>query len=387
MDLGWLSNPAVSGQTVYASGWYGIVALDPVTGDELAADGAPLTSIGDPTVDEECGLVRAHLKDADNMEDYLCAWTTETLVKKYTIDVERYFVAPSPTLGWDSDSAGNVQPAVFAVANDRDLSTAARRAYAVNRSTGVEMWRQDLPAQLNLVGAAYSGGKLFISTLDHRTPVLGTYNHGEVVDILNWGDWTWDFSLRGEGCPVIAEVNGCGVMYFFGAAGSVVALSTEGANPPPQVFPFTVAADPLQIGIQSTSTVMATFVDNKGQPIAEARVSFSCDAGNNQGYLSPTVASTDASGKAVTTYVSGKQQGTVTVTATTPGAAAASVAITVSRGSQPPAVGTIQGTVYDAASKPVKDARVTATEPVTKQATTNSRASAALPACLSVATR
>jgi hypothetical protein len=107
------------------------------------------------------------------------------------------------------------------------------------------------------------------------------------------------------------------------------------------------------------------------QPFAGARVNFSCDAGSNQGSLSPTAVSTDASGKAVTTYFSGNREGTVTVTASTSGAAAASVAIAVRRGSQPPAVGTIQGTVYDAVGKPVKDATVTATGPVTKQVTTN----------------
>jgi hypothetical protein len=369
-------------QTVYASGgWYpsdinagqGIVSLDAETGDELAADRAPGVGPHDPTVDEQYGLVWAGFVDADGMF-CLCAWTTEALVKTHTIDLGGYGVLGSPTLGWGSHSGGIGQPAVFGVADQGGPSTASR-VYAVNRSTGLEMWRKDLPAQVDYVSAAYSGGKLFISTFDRRTLVLDTYNDGKIVDILNWGDWTSWFSPSLEGSPVIAEVNdaegkGHGVMYFFGEDGSVVALSTEGTNPPPQSFYLLVAADPLQIGLQSRSTVTATFVDNHMQPFAGAQVNFSCDAGSNQGYVSPTVASTDANGHAVTTFFSGKREGTVTVTATTSGAAAASVAITVRNGGTP-AVGTIQGTVYDAASKPVKDATVTATGPVTKQVTTN----------------
>ncbi len=101
----------------------------------------------------------------------------------------------------------------------------------------------------------------------------------------------------------------------------IEAWSDIGTDPLPTVFSLSASANPSTIKFNANATVTATFWDvNQNKAIVGATVTFSCNAANTQGYLSPTTDVTDKFGVAHTKFFSKKRTGAITIVPAATGA-------------------------------------------------------------------
>lgn len=321
----------------------GLYARDLITGEPLGSDiGKDVMSV---CADEAAGLVFAQYDDVG--VPWFDAWTAQDAGPGWLQPVRLDHVLPygvPPTLGWV-----NEVPAVFVV-------TAAESLYAVNRLSGEVIYQKAIPGA-GWVPATYAGGKLYVSG-QNGDIFVHDVDSGTRLDTLAANDRSHYY----EASPVVVEIlddtdptrQPQGVMYYWASDGDLVALNRNGTGSI-HTYRLSLEATPRQIGLKSSSSITATFeasANGQWQPIAGALVQFSCDAGNNAGYLDSQAISdtTDAQGQAHTTFFSEKRAGVVTITAETVGASPATVTVSVTKSGgdepPPPSTGSIQGTVY-----------------------------------------
>lgn len=291
-----------------------------------------------------------------------------------------------PTLGWakyspadPTDPDDTLYPAVFVVTGGVD---SVADVYAFRRDKAVDpnkqlLWHTTIPSDA-WVAAVYCGctgpsdlrdGRLYIAT-NNRGADSDDPEHGDtyVLDAFT-GErlrvLATDFlDPLDNACPVIVDVGGTPYMYVLTALGRIMAWKEGGSLPLP-VYKLSVEASPSQISTGASATLTATFVNEAGDPsspdpLAGVTVQFSCDAGANQGYIEPRTVVTDNEGKATTKFYSQNRTGVVNVNARTSNGVVARTTITITKGGgqEPPASGSIQGTVYAANGKPARKATV-----------------------------
>jgi len=304
----------------------GIAALDASNGEPLWwVTGFSVYAV--PSVDEQGGVV--YFSDDRACVLYAYDASLGTYVAAAPLN---WILNAAPSLGWAKDAAGNLHEAVFVITGG-DASV----VYAFDRSTLQPLWQTPLNTGA-WVSAVYSGdqlgGKLYVGGNNGSVYVLDALT-GQVLQT-----WPIGFLLDpGQKCPGIVEVDVGGtptpVMYFLNTDGNIAAWSPDGSGGSPPVFVLTASASPLQIPTNSSADVSATLYQLVGTqqktPIANARVSFSCNAARNGGFVAPTFAYTNSQGVATTKFYSQTRTGPVTVTAGAAGCQPATVMITVKK--------------------------------------------------------
>jgi hypothetical protein len=296
--------------------------------------------------DETSGLVFASYHDTvDYQISLLGAWQTADTAFAWpdAVELDHYLPYGSPpSLGWVQG-----QPATFVITFDESI-------YAIHRTTGEVFYAVHAP-QAGWSPVTYSGGLsggyLYLPGSDQRIYVHDA-DTGQRVHILEAND---DSGWREASPAIVDVVDSAGnergsVVFYRSTIGEITALSTQGVDTLPATYQLSVSAAPVEIGPFSESTITATLVNGNMEPVSGVQIQFSCDAGNNQGYLSSTTAITDTSGQAVTTFRSEKRLGSITITADIAVASPATTTVIVSKPSDDPppsdVVGAIRGTVY-----------------------------------------
>lgn len=366
---------------------YGFLALNAHDGSEAWSRPDIDSALAQCCVDEDAGVVYVH--NTVNGE-WLVACDASSGETLWSAPLDHILNDP-PTLGWAKDGDGNLHPAVFAVTGGVDGEAGV---YAFHRDTGAKLWSTTIPSDAHR-SAVYCGctgandtrpGRLYIATNNNGgfggypyfgdTYVLDAFT-GQRLQVLG----THFFDFLDNYCPVIVNVGGTAYMYVLTDAGEIVAWKQGGQLPLPPVYELSMEASPDQISANASAKVTVTLVDaaaNGAPPVGGVTIQFSSNAAKNQGYVNPTHVDTNELGIATTTFYSQQRTGAVTVTARTPDGRFANTTITITKGGgeEPPASGSIQGTVYYAANgKPAKKATVqlrVGSDPV-RTTTTNPR--------------
>ncbi|RJQ68974.1 MAG: hypothetical protein C4519_22445 [Desulfobacteraceae bacterium] len=101
--------------------------------------------------------------------------------------------------------------------------------------------------------------------------------------------------------------------------GCSAASTSDGTTPPnasgPAVSAITVTATPDSVNFSQTSTIRATVYDSSGGPVSGVSLVFALDQ-PSLAFITPAIATTDATGLATATLTARSQQGNVNVSAT-----------------------------------------------------------------------
>jgi outer membrane protein assembly factor BamB len=236
-------------------------------------------------------------------------------------------------------------PAVFAVTGGNDTKTSV---YAIDRRRGEPaegqrvLWRTEVQTPSDtFASAVYSGGKLYFADHYGRTYELDA-NTGLLCGDLDTGTAWSDPDLTPR---VIVDLSDDpdvpqSVMYYLMSDGYIAAWSESGSTTPREAFILSVEPVSAEIPINSSTTVTATLLDGKSNPIEGAEIAFRCDAESNKGFVSPTSATTDENGVATTTFTSERRTGTVTITEEVIGigttSATTAISVVKDAGEEPP---------------------------------------------------
>jgi hypothetical protein len=228
-------------------------------------------------------------------------------------------------------------PPTLATVNGYPLvlaSTSSGYVYAWDRDTLDLAWSRSLPIE-SFAPPAYAAGKLYVTANAGQLYVLEADSGNTIAVYPMEGSW------GGSQMPAIGIVTDPGDPD--NTPLSVICLRANNYNmvvwgmvgkgptappPPPVPYALQLTAQPASVHLNSSSTITATLTQG-GAPVKDVTISFSCNAGNNQGFVSPTSAVTGADGKATTTYRSQGRTGQVTITASDPLSGPASVVVTV----------------------------------------------------------